>query len=67
MKELFDKVPGNGSRTIISVVLFVLVELGKIFGVGVDQVDPSIVNAVELILGGLVFIFAKIGLSKSVK
>ena len=59
MTSLIDSVPGSGSRTYLAVILFVLIELGKQFGIVVDQINPDAVNAIQAIIGGLAAIFLR--------
>ena len=53
-----------GNRTYISVALLVLVTLGQIFGVGVDQLDPKIVVAVQTLLVGATAVFLRKAVSE---
>ena len=64
INNLVSSVPGKGNRTYLAVALLVLIELGKQFGVVVDQVDPQVVSAVEVIIAGLAGVFLRAGVNK---
>jgi hypothetical protein len=58
--NIFERVPLKGSRTILSVVLLVIVVVADIFGVGVDNVDADLSQAVKVIIAGLAGVFYRL-------
>lgn len=44
----------NGKGTYLSVGLLVVVTLAKLFNIGVDQLDPKFVEAIQTILAAAV-------------
>ena len=58
--EVFNKVPGKGSRTILSILLLVLVTIANNFGVGVDSLSAEFVSSVQVVLAGFAGIFYKL-------
>ena len=58
--DIPSKAPLKGSRTIIALSVLVIVIVADIFGVGIDQVDPELSQAVKVIIAGLAGIFYRL-------
>ena len=58
--EIFSKIPGKGSRTILSLLLLALVTIAKINGVGEDALSPELVDSVQAVLAVLTGIFYRL-------
>ena len=58
--EIFNKVPGKGSRTVLALLLLVLVTIAKIAGLGEDSLSPELVESVQVVLAGLTGIFFRL-------
>lgn len=60
MANLFDGIPLKGSRTVISVVVLVIVVVADVFGVGFNEVDVELSQAIKVIVAGLAGIFYRL-------
>ena len=58
--DVFNKVPGKGSRTVLAVLLLVLVTIGNLAGIGGDSLSPELVESVQVVLAGLAGIFYRL-------